>query len=118
MIIAERVLKLRGGQGDVEIPVLIFAPQRTEDDWSCQIEIGWPGEKLTRIAVGVDAVQALELALKMIGAQIYASDHHESGALEWLKPEKGYGFPCPMAFAICLLATTRNTCSYRRPSFL
>ena len=95
MIIAERVLKLRGRQGDVEIPVLIFAPQRIEDDWSCQIEIGWPGENLTRIAVGVDAVQALELALKMIGAQIYASDHHESGMLEWLEPGKGYGFPVP-----------------------
>jgi hypothetical protein len=48
MIIAERVLKLRGRQGDVEIPVFIFAPQRTNDDWSCQIEIGWPGEKLNQ----------------------------------------------------------------------
>lgn len=95
MVIAKRVLKLRGRQGDVEIPILIFSPQRENGDWSCQIEIGWPDEKLTRIAVGVDAVQALELALKMIGAQIYSSSHHESGVLEWLEPGKGYGFPVP-----------------------
>jgi hypothetical protein len=95
MIIAKRVLKLRGQQGDVEIPIRIFAPQRKDGDWSCQIEIGWPEAKLTRIAVGVDAIQALELALKMIGAQIYASNHHESGMLEWLEPGKGYGFPVP-----------------------
>ena len=29
--------------------------------------------------MGVDAVQALELAMKMIGAFIYTSDHHASG---------------------------------------
>jgi hypothetical protein len=33
------------------------------------------------------------LALKTIGAQIYASDHHASGKLMWLEPGKGYGFP-------------------------
>jgi hypothetical protein len=38
-------------------------------------------------------VQALELALRTIGAQIYASDHHASGKLMWLEPGKGYGFP-------------------------
>ena len=46
-------------------------------------------------AVGVDTVQALELALKLIGAQIYSSDYHESGQLEWCEARKGYGFPVP-----------------------
>jgi hypothetical protein len=94
MIIATRILKRRP-QGDIEIPIHIFAPKRQKVDWSCQFEIGWPDEKLTRIAIGIDAVQALELALRMIGAQIYASDHHDSGRLEWLEPGKGYGFPVP-----------------------
>ena len=44
-------------------------------------------------AMGVDAVQALELALKMIGAFVYATDHHASGNLMWLEPGRGYGFP-------------------------
>jgi hypothetical protein len=42
---------------------------------------------------GVDAVQALELALRIIGAHIYASEHHKSGKLMWLEPGDGYGFP-------------------------
>ena len=37
-------------------------------------------------AMGVDAVQALELAMKMIGAFIYTSDHHASGNLMWEAP--------------------------------
>ena len=43
--------------------------------------------------MGVDAIQALELALRMIGAFIYSSDHHASGNLVWEAPGKGYGFP-------------------------
>ena len=42
---------------------------------------------------GVDSVQALDLALRAVGAQLYASDHHASGNLVWEEPGKGYGFP-------------------------
>jgi hypothetical protein len=95
MIIAKRVLRLRRPDKDIEIPIQIFAPKPERIDWSCQFEIGWPDGKLTRSVVGVDAVHALELALKMIGTQLYCSDHHESGQLEWLEQGKGYGFPVP-----------------------
>lgn len=44
-------------------------------------------------AGGVDGVQALDVALRMIGAIIYSSDHHVSGDLTWLARAKGYGFP-------------------------
>jgi hypothetical protein len=95
MVIATRTLRLRRVGKDVEIPIRIFAPQRQTVDWSCRFEVGWPDETLAMAAMGVDAVQALELAMKMIGAQIYASDHHASGKLMWLEPGKGYGFPVP-----------------------
>src|SRR5258708_7097823 len=93
MIIATRVLKLRHPAGDIEIPIRIFAPERQAVDWACGFEVDWPDGRLAMAAVGIDAVQALELALKMIGAQIYASDHHASGNLMWEAPGKGYGFP-------------------------
>ncbi len=93
MIILTRVLKLRQTTGNVEIPIRIFALEPQEVDWSCRFEIGWPDGTLAMEAMGVDAVQALELAMKMIGVTIYASDHHASGQLEWLKPGQGYGFP-------------------------
>ena len=93
MLIATRVLKLRQTAGVVDLPIRIFTPRREGASWFCKFEVGWPDGTLTMDAGGVDAVQALELALKMIGAQLYASDHHASGALVWQRPGRGYGFP-------------------------
>ena len=95
MIIATRDLVLRDESGDVEIPIRIHAPEKAEVDWICRFEIGWPEGEGKRWAGGVDAVQALELALKMIGAEVYTSSHHQSGRLEWLESDRGYGFPVP-----------------------
>jgi hypothetical protein len=95
MIIATRVLTLRRSKGDIEIPIRIFAPVPEEIDWSCRFEIDWPDGTRWMDVGGVDAVRAIELAMKAIGSQIYTSDHHESGTLEWLKPGRGYGFPVP-----------------------
>jgi hypothetical protein len=93
MLIATRVLKLRRPTGDMEIPIRIFAPEQQATDCVCRFEVDWPDGTWAMAAGGVDAIQALELALKMIGAQIYTSDHHASGKLMWLEPGKGYGFP-------------------------
>jgi hypothetical protein len=95
MIIASRVLTLRQGQGEVDVPVHLQAPEQIEGDWICRFEIGWPEEKVERWAAGVDAMQALVHALHMIGAEIYASEPHEAGKLAWLSPGAGYGFPVP-----------------------
>ena len=59
----------------------------------CEYEIDWPEGTRKFAAHGVDSVQAIELALKMIGAEIYASDYHKSKMLRWEKPGQGYGFP-------------------------
>jgi hypothetical protein len=94
MLIATRVLKLRRSSGsDIDIPVRIHAPEQREVDWACRIEVGWPDGVLEIAARGIDAVQALHLALQLAGAQIHASTHHASGAFVWLEPGKGYGFP-------------------------
>jgi len=95
MVIATRVLKLRRPTGQIDIPIRIFAPQRLGDNWMCHFEIAWPDEMMALDAGGVDAVQAIELALRMIGAFIYTSDHHTSGNLMWGAPGQGYGFPVP-----------------------
>jgi hypothetical protein len=95
MIIATRVLTLRRPKGDIKISIRIFAPVPEEIDWSCRLEIDWPDGTRRLDVGGVDAVQAIELAMKAIGSQIYTSDHHESGNLVWLEPGRGYGFPVP-----------------------
>jgi uncharacterized protein DUF6968 len=93
MVIATRLLILKQGTTDTEIPVRIHAPEKAKTDWICRFEIGWPEGRAERWGAGVDSVQALLIALQMISAEIYASRYHESGALSWLAPRCGYGFP-------------------------
>jgi hypothetical protein len=78
-----------------EIPVRVFAPSQENTDWSCRFTIDWPDGELVRAAIGIDAIQAFELALRMIGTNLYTSDLHRSGRLMWLQPGQGYGFPVP-----------------------
>jgi hypothetical protein len=97
MMIASRSLKLRDGANEKNVDVHVFAPERHEDGaWSCRYEIGWPEGKKTKCGWGVDSVQAIYLALQLIGTDIYMSSHHESGDLRFAEPGKGYGFPVPV----------------------
>jgi hypothetical protein len=94
MIIATRVLTLRREGGDVEIPIRIFAPEESEiAPWICRFEIDWPDRKSEMYGAGEDAVQALVIALQIIGVTIYNSEEHEGGKLGWLELGQGYGFP-------------------------
>jgi hypothetical protein len=93
MIIATRLLSLKSDDGEVDIPIHIHAPERARVDWKCRFEIGWPDGNVERWGTGVDAVQALLIALQMIGVEIYTSQYHESGRLRWLTAGGGYGFP-------------------------
>ena len=104
MIVATRTLKLRQVGGDVDVPVTIFAPE--EDavrGWGCRFEIGWPDGVRSLTARGIDSMQALEIALRLIGAQLYTSAHHEAGALMFDKSGAGYGFPVPQTLRDLLI---------------
>lgn len=93
MIIATRLLKLRDPKGDIDVPIRLFAPEEDDRSWKCRFEIDWPDGRLERFAGGEDSMQALILALSMIGVIIYTSDYHHSGNLNWGGDWKGYGFP-------------------------
>ena len=97
MIIATRLLKLCGTDPDsgIDIPIRIFAPAKDDTAWFCRYEIDWPEGTATMKAWGVDSVQALALALQMIGADIYTSSYHKTGKLTFDAPGRGYGFPVP-----------------------
>lgn len=95
MMIASRLLRLKGTESDAEIPIRIFAPEQDGDAWSCRYEIDWPEGPQSMTSWGVDSIQALLLALNMIGADIYSSAYHKSGKLMLEAPGKGYGFPLP-----------------------
>jgi len=94
MLIASRVLTLLSGDDKVQIPIRIFAPEKSANgSWFCRYEIDWPGEDHKMQIGGFDSAQALVLALQAIGAEIYSSSYHKLGKLYLDKPGDGYGFP-------------------------
>jgi hypothetical protein len=90
-----RVLKMSSGGREIEIPVRIYWPVEDKAAWSCRWEIQWPGRTRSNAARGTDAIQALILALMMIGSELYCSEEHKSGHLSWANEWIGYGFPVP-----------------------
>jgi hypothetical protein len=95
MIVASRCLKLRKADSEIDVAVRLFEPRSDQNYWSCDFEIDWPEGTRKGTAHGFDSMQALVLALNMVGSEIYTSDYHKSGALSWGEPRKGYGFPLP-----------------------
>lgn len=85
------------------IPVRVLMPVQEDIDWSCAFSIGWPDRILER-----NAIQSLELALRMIGTELYASEYHKTGRLIWLKPGAGYGFPVPNIIRDTLIGEDRD----------
>jgi hypothetical protein len=95
-VIAIREFYLLGGG---VVTVVIGKPEKfpNADEYFCPYQITGIKRSNIRYAGGVDAVQALVLALKMVGADLYSSDEAQSGALTWNgSVEKGdLGFPQP-----------------------
>lgn len=94
MLIGGRELTLRDGDNEIKIPVRLFAPRKdAAGAWGCRYEIDWPDQMSAKEIFGFDSIQAIVLALQMIGFEIYTSEFHESGRLYCGKPGSGYGFP-------------------------
>jgi Domain of unknown function (DUF6968) len=95
MIIANRDLVLADGK---EVIVKIGKPEKFPDseDYYCPYQIIGIGNERVRYAGGIDSIQALLLALKMIGTDLYMSNEAKTGILSWKGGEKGnLGFPVP-----------------------
>jgi hypothetical protein len=75
--------------------VAILSPTEEQQGWSCAYEIDWPAGLQRKLASGVDALQAMHLALQRIGTDLYTSNEHLEGRLRWKKVGDGYGFPVP-----------------------
>ncbi|WP_106337556.1 DUF6968 family protein [Alsobacter soli] len=95
MIILTHRLRLQSPQGERAIEIAIHQPEPDDRCWTCAYSIGWPDRTRKSQAYGLDALQALVMALQKIGSEIYTSDHHRSGSLRAEGDERGYGFPVP-----------------------
>ena len=108
MIAASRVLKLRNPSKTV-VRIDVFLPtQESDGAWFCRYEIDWPDEKRSFRAGGADSMQALFVAMQMIGAEIYASSYHEDRLIYLEKGHEGYGFPVPKSLRDLLVGDDKE----------
>lgn len=92
MIIAKRELQLDDGGTSVSLVVDLHQPTTDGRAWRCDFVIHWPSGTQRSHAMGADGIQALFLAMQMVGTLLYASKYHATGRLKWLDGG-GYGFP-------------------------
>lgn len=95
MILATRILKLKTGSGEVEVPVTFDVPEYNRGAWTCHFRIGWPEGPDASHGSGYDSVQAVTFAMQRAAIHLYMTKHHKSGNLYWTEPGKGYGFILP-----------------------
>jgi hypothetical protein len=104
MIISDRTLEIRtASHAAVPVPIQLFAPVENGKSWSCRYQITWPEKTRAMSIHGIDAMQAVVLALQTIGAELYASKYHENGTLVFHRPGGGYGFPVPAVLRDALI---------------
>lgn len=93
MVIVSHAIYLKNEKTESLIAIRIHRPEKRENYWTCAYEIDWPEGQRAFESTGSDALQALVLALQMIGAEIYSSEYHREGRLRAYNSGKGYGFP-------------------------
>jgi hypothetical protein len=109
MIIAERTLEIRLlGEATVSVPIKLFAPSEDATGWYCRYSIGWPEANRSMAIYGVDGMQAIILAMQVIGTELYASKHHENGTLVFHDFGNGYGFPVASAMRDLLIGDDKT----------
>lgn len=96
--IATRVLHLHGEGETREAVVIIGKPRPFADSsgYYCPFQIRGLGSEKVKWAAGVDAVQAIELVMKAIGAELHVLNELHNGRLRWEADDTGdLGFPMP-----------------------
>jgi hypothetical protein len=93
-VVATRVIDVEG-RADKYV-VEIGTPQQFEDDesWYCPYRITGPNREHRFAIVGIDSVQALWLALNVIGSELFVLNRDLGGKLRLLGEEE-LGFPVP-----------------------
>jgi len=87
----------RLGESKRYLLVEIGVPQQFEDeprDWYCVYRISGPDHHRRFASCGIDGVQALQLAVAAVGAELLAINKKLGGTLRWLD-QKDLGFPIP-----------------------
>jgi hypothetical protein len=77
-----------------EVVIRLSLPVRCDADFRCDYEIAWPDRTRVFNAFGIDSVQALILALRMVHAELLYSPEGREGQIRWLGSDD-LGLPLP-----------------------
>jgi uncharacterized protein DUF6968 len=98
IIASRRFTLLRKGKEPVEVVVLMGKPEKFPDhtDHYCPYQIKGIGRQKAMAIGGVDAFQAMQLALSAIGVELEVINKDSGGRLVWDADDRGeLGFPIP-----------------------
>jgi hypothetical protein len=93
-ILAERFLELDVKGRRKSVRVLIGTPKPIPDscDFFCPYQVVGLGDETVRYTEGVDAAQAIYLAMESVGTWLAATPEARAGRLTWYD-ERALGFP-------------------------
>lgn len=91
MSFIERQFELSDG---AQVVVRFHEPVADQDDFRCDYEIAWSDAARKSHGFGVDAVQALLMAMQKAHIDLLASAHAKAGKLTWLG-NHDLGLPLP-----------------------
>jgi hypothetical protein len=92
-VIATRTLHVLGSPQE-RLTVKIGFPRAVSDgnDFFCPIQIVGDGEDRVFAAMGVDSLQALDLALKSVATRVDSLNRSLNGRLRWFEDQEILGF--------------------------
>lgn len=70
------------GEGATQIAAArVYSPAPDEVDWGCEYEVAWPGYQRKGRIFGIDAWQALQLAMHIVPYEILSTDDFKQGRI-------------------------------------
>ncbi|MNR19713.1 hypothetical protein D3C85_1365200 [compost metagenome] len=89
-VVCERVFQMRLEDGVRPVLVQWFQPMPDQNDWRCEYQIDWPHRAATESrAIGVDSVQAMQLAMSIVAVRLYL----EEPSVFWFEEDDRLGLP-------------------------
>ncbi len=100
-ILAERVYRLSGSEEDLRLTIRIGIPRRTSDgQYECAAELQEPDRTTLRHMGGEDAIQAIQLAMVVLGVEMKHINEQIGGGLCWHEAGDDLGLPTYPDFSV------------------
>jgi len=96
-VIATRTIDVLSADGQPAGTMTVSLGRPTQEptgEWLCAYQITGDGSNRSFGALGLDAVQAIDLAMHLIGARLADTAEAKEGRLRW-SGESKLGFPLP-----------------------